>query len=433
MINIIFMIKRFFKLKTIGLIAAMCFPLIAFAVTQKEMEQARTIAAKSYLRYANDGSGYLDDLNPTTMDELEASLKTKEKENIKAFKAIPVPSDYQNWDKDKLVEYWAVTAFQNKGLLEKGRGGRIRARSLINKMTIAPPQKENSVAQAAKADNVAVQNTSSVPTADTANNPVSQLDSLKAREKALLSEEEILDDEDINVDKAYNYTWVYIMILVILVGVVVALVVYAANVMKRNGSSVMGIGKDNRNVQQNNEALEHLESTIADKDVEISMLKKKLEAAEQKNADFKKKLDSLTEEITILKSARSSVPTENHKKEEPSAENVSAKSNLRTIYLGRANNKGIFVRADRTLNVGHSVFILDTTDGFSGSFRVADSPAAWSLALSNPEEYLATACNGHNLMDTSDAERIVTETAGTAVFEGGCWRVIRKARIRYLS
>ena len=71
------MINKNLKFKLVALITLLSFPLLSYGVSQKEMEQARTIAAKAYLRYANDGSGYLDDLNPTTMDEREASLKTK--------------------------------------------------------------------------------------------------------------------------------------------------------------------------------------------------------------------------------------------------------------------------------------------------------------------------------------------------------------------
>ena len=79
--RLIYILTLFFLLGT---------PFTASAVTDKEMEQARTIATKAYLRYANDGSGYLDKLNPKTMAELEKNLKPKEKENLKAFKAIPV-------------------------------------------------------------------------------------------------------------------------------------------------------------------------------------------------------------------------------------------------------------------------------------------------------------------------------------------------------
>lgn len=408
-----------FNLRFLPLIVLMLLPMFAGAVTQKEMEQARTIAAKAYLRYANDGSGYLDDLNPTTMAELEASLKNKEKENIKAFKAIPVPSDYGSWDKEKLVEYWAVTAFQDKGLLEKGRGGRIRARSQINKMNIAAVAPAETTKPAAQ---------SQAPAPSAAENVGQAADSLlnnpEVLDPELQQQEEDLDN--LNIDKATNYTWVYIMVLGILVAIVIALVVYAANVMKKNGGNSQ---QDRQAGEAMAEAEEHYESLMADKDVEIAMLKKKLDHYSKQNTELTSKIEALMAELKALKeqSGRINKDSESTKLEEPRE----TKPVLRSIFLGRANARGIFVRADRTLNVGNSVFVLETSDGFSGSFKVADSQAAWSLALSNPKEYLESACTGHDLNDTLGVSKIVTESSGTAVFEGGCWRVIRKARIRY--
>lgn len=394
---------------------ALMLPAVALAVSQKEMEQARTIAAKAYLRYANDGSGYLDDINPLTMEELESALKPKEKENIKAFMNIPVPADYKGWDKEKLVEYWAVTAFQDKGLLEKGRGGRIRARSLINKMTVSPPAPEPVASQQ--------------PLDTTSSSPVSTPEVNALEDNA---EEEF---PDINVEKADNYTWVYIMILGILVVIVVILIVYAANVFKKTGDT-NSYGSDSSHNMEEDEEKEKYEALLADRNVEISMLHKKLETADRQNSELRSRIDSLLAEIAMLKSSYPSIKAP-EREDDPKIENVQEKVSLerklplRSIYLGRANSKGIFVRADRSLNIGHSIYILETGDGFSGTFRVADSPASWSLALSNPTEYLSTACAGYNLEDTAGVVKIITESSGTAVFEGGCWRVIRKAKIRY--
>lgn len=412
------------------LLSIFILPAMASAVTQKEMEEARTIATKAYLRYANDGSGYLDDINPTTMEELEASLKPKEKENIKAFKAIPVPTDYADWNKEKLLEYWAVTAFQNKGLLEKGRGGRIRARSQINKMTIAPPQPKTQTAPQPTANQE--QKTSVPGTPSVQGNTSAALDTLKAEEKTLLAQQEAEDEDfdDVNVEKATNYTWVYIMILAILVAIVVALVVYAANVMKKNGHQQVNHSPIHED--EDAETIENFQNILSDRDVEIAMLKKKLEASDRQNLELKTKIDSLIAELETLKSSQTANYREPQRYEDLDLEpKPQTKGTLRSIFLGRANSRGIFVRADRTLNIGNSIFVLETSDGFSGTFRVADSPAAWSLALSNPKEYLETACTGYDLDNTSSASQILTESAGTAVFEGGTWRVIRKAKIKY--
>ena len=57
-------------IKIVAFAAILLTSANSFAVTRQEMDQARTIAAKAYIRYVNDGSGYLDDLNPKTMEEL---------------------------------------------------------------------------------------------------------------------------------------------------------------------------------------------------------------------------------------------------------------------------------------------------------------------------------------------------------------------------
>ena len=415
------------SLKLFLLISVLILPALCFAVTQKEMEQARTIAAKAYLRYANDGSGYLDDLNPATMEELEASLKPKEKENIKAFKAIPVPGDYQNWNRDKLVEYWAVDAFKTKGLIEKGRGGRIRARSQINKMTLVNPatvSQELVTAQPSTPEQSQLE--SDNPSGENAGQGLQGLESIPQVDPSMIDNL----DEETEVKKASNYTWVYIMVLVILVAIVIALVVYAANVMKKSSGPKTLPATPNRNYERPAESTRQYENMIADRDMEISMLKKKLESAARQNSELKTRIEALTSELEGLKSSRRvEAPVSRPAQVSPA---TSGTNSLKSIYLGRANSRGVFVRADRSLNPGQTVFVLDTADGFSGSFRVVDSPEVFDLVLSNPVEYLGSACVGQDLDDPGQyVSRIVTEASGTAVFEGGCWRVIRKARIRY--
>lgn len=413
--------------RALVLIALFTVPSLAMAVTQKEMEQARTIATQTYLRYANNGSGYLDEVKPapTTMAELEAVLKTKEKENIKAFKAIPVPSDYASWDKDKLVEYWSVTAFKTPGLIEAGKVGRSKAAKLIKAMTVTAPQAASASAPAASSPS---------PESGKASTPetLAQADSI-AEAEINATADQMEEDAELAEEKESDHTWVYVMVLCILVAIVVGLVVYAASVFKRNGGDKnSGLRRDERE-EEDNENIERLETLLADKDMEIGMLKKKLDSASKQNSELKAKLDSLSAEIAILRGAGASRKEQEKKGEETllAEKRGSQKGTLRAIYLGRANARGIFVRADKTLNPGHSIFVLETNDGFSGSFRVANSPEAWDLALSDPREYLTAACSGPDLEDTDDVTRIVNEASGTAVFEGGCWKVIRKAKIRY--
>ncbi len=439
--------KRFIHIIT--LLAAVAFTLPTSAVTDKEMEEARTIATKTYLRYANNGSGYLDDLHPKTMAELEKSLKEKEKANIKAFKAIPVPTDYASWNKDKLVEYWSTTAFATNGLSDQGKAGKTRARKLLNAMTVSAPSAAPS--QPTPAPETPAPATAQQPEATTPANPEAtapaspKADSVAAPDPELelakieqqVIAEAALEDEA-GIRKADNHTWIYVVILILLVGVVVALVVFASNVMKKNGvrdDSAPVYPSDDAESARAIEKAERengdLRAQIASRDAKLKALTRRLEEAEQANARLTEKVERLTAQLQQQKV----VAPQPVRPTEPVAEAPRtvrpATQGTRTIYLGRANAKGIFVRADRVLNPEQSVFRLDTTDGFAGSFRVAPDPNVWNRALGNPMETLGGACVAPDLTATEGKERIVNESSGTAIFEGGCWKVIRKAKIHF--
>lgn len=59
------------------------------------------------------------------------------------------------------------------------------------------------------------------------------------------------------------------------------------------------------------------------------------------------------------------------------------------LYLGRVNGRGLFVRADRRPNPGHTIYKLETRDGLVGTFHVLDMPEVADMALNNPVEYLS--------------------------------------------
>ena len=439
--QLIYIMER--KIKLIFFILSLCFPMMAWAVTDKEMEEARVIATKAYLRYANDGSGYLDDINPKTMSELESALKPKEKENIKVFKAIANPVDYKKWDKQQLIEFWSVTAYQTKGLVEKGKLGKTRTKNLIGKMTIAAPapaapEKKENPSPATEPTEEAVKPVTDTMTASAVN--LEAPDSLANIASALDASDALMDDD--SVEKVNNYTWVYILALAILVAVVVALIVFASNVLNRNNSRGMG-GKASEGGEEAEALKEHYSEQLAEKDQEIKVLSKKLENANRQNADLKMKLEALTAEVASLRSNRHDQTRDNamrsaerretneHHSANAGEKPQSHPNPLRHIYLGRANSKGIFIRADRNLNPGNSIYLLNTKDGYTGTFRVADDPSVWQTAFKNPVEMLGHACSCHDITDTEGMTRIITESPGTAVFEGGCWKVIRKAKIRY--
>ncbi|MCM1291458.1 MAG: hypothetical protein NC201_04770 [Prevotella sp.] len=535
----------------------------AGAVTNEEMEQARTIAATRYLRYANNMSAYLDDISPKTMQELQGQLKDKEKENLKAFLAVSTPTDYASWDKEKLVAYWGGEFFKNNsGLDKKGADCYNDVKKRLGSLKVSAPGTAQPAAKTSSADAAKTTLTDGM----NSDGSVSLTDD--ATPDAGMEETAAADN---NEEKGSSNTWTYVIILGILVIVVIWLVVYASNVMKRNNNSRRNTterrkprdpedypsaapGKptpsarvvaprENRETigdsRVNDNRTRRLERELTERDAEIRRLEadlkmakgdlrhsqaeleetnRLLEESRRENGRLRSEIINLTEGIskrvdgvsTAERPARQSfhksrfapdeaavlpineearketeekeiraeerrqaeiygpkpvrnetvaeviAPVPSVKAETPSAApakqkaeerkeerrpdasghifmpRTSAPAAQRTIFLGRVNTKGMFVRADRNFNPGNSYYRLITSDGLTGSFSVINDPSVWELALVQPDEVLFNACSGPQLNETYGRNEIITQTPGKAVFEDGAWKVVKKAEIRYL-
>lgn len=440
---------RYFK--TILTVMAMAFALPAMAVTDKEMDEARAIAAKAYLRYANDGSGYLDDVKAKSMSELTGKLKEKEKENLKAFNRVKVPSDYASWDKAKLVEYWGTTFFTSPELSEKGKGARQRVKKQINAMSVSAPAPEAAAPAPAPAPETqpAAADTAAIPSADAV---AAEEQDILADQKAIMEDA----DESAAAPREESHTWVYVLVLAILIGVVIWLVVFAAKLMKKQPD-----GTPESMAADNEELRDKARKAISRKNEELEAMRVRMEEAERSEAELSRKVEALKAENRQLLEQSESLRLENTRlkgeaRAAQTAQTTRAAAQPRTpqpapaptpqpapqprretapilkvLYLGRVNSRGIFVRADRRVSPGNTVYRLDTNDGLVGTFRVVDVPEVVDTALANPEQYLRGGCNAEDFTEAAGAENIITENAGTAIFENGYWKVLRKSDIRF--
>ncbi|MDE7160296.1 MAG: hypothetical protein K2O24_05590 [Muribaculaceae bacterium] len=478
------------SLCVILLMGIMAWTFPAYGVTDKEMEQARTITAQTYLRYANDGSGYLDDLHPTTMADLQKSLKATEKENLKAFQAISVPKDYASWDKDKLVQYWSVTFFKSPGLSDKGKIGKTRVKSRLLRMSVTPPskkeepkkdepkkdepKKEEAVKEEPRAAETSENPAPAMPEELTAPDAPGEdaaasasgkeqqeerlkemaaaADSLKALEEGEQTEE--------HSRKRKDSTWIYIVILCVLVAVVVGLVFFASSTMKKSReddySDDTPEGRNRRKRLEGEIRAEVTEEAMALADSEKEMKEKAVRETEnmrqqllksrQEMAAIAAERDALARKVGALEEklkaalaaptpapapAPTPAPAAAPAPPAPKAAPAPDAAHKSKIYLGRVNSRGLFVRADRGLNLEGSVYVLETEDGFSGSYRVVRNREVWARLLENPAHWLEGGCVIRVEDSEADVASIVTDSAGTAVFENSCWRVIRKAKIHF--
>lgn len=427
----------------------------AHAVTQQEMDQARAIAAKYYVRYTDNLSGYLDNYTPASMSELEGKLTSDtDKEIFNQFKKAGSPTDYASWDKEKLVNYWSGTFFTenlsrldskaaNNGLCKK------EIKTAISALTISAP-----AAPEPESRQPADQRSLSEMIADS----LAALDAAKKQQELSAVEDQIEETQDsIAEEEALpaekeqkSGTWVYVMILAILVVVVIFLVAYASKTMKGQAKEPKPKAKPREEefapmapasrLNDDTRLREKYAESLASKAEEIRSLTRQISELEMLNTDLKDENLRLKREIDRLKKRYAeefvapAAPTRNSYDHEPVKEEREEEEEFESvgeIFLGRVNTKGIFVRADRRPVDGQSVYELTSVNGTSGLFSIIKNPRVEARLLEEPGKWLSGGCFAKDIFDTEGRTSIITEVPGKAVFADGAWRVESKARISY--
>lgn len=454
--------KYIFKIFMIAV--AMVTAIPSFAVTDKEMEAAKTMAAKHYLRYSNNGSDYLDKMNPTSMAELTSGLKAKEKENIKSFNAVSVPKDYASWDQAKLVEYWSSTFFKSPGLKEDGKKCLGILAKNLKKIKVGAPEPKNETPQKTAASEPAAESGKDSKAANAANSPAnstaptSSQDNITPADDTALAEAQALEIEAAQAQaaadaglmeerpqKSSNTGW-YIAILVVLIGVVIWLVMYASKSMKETGVSLADKKAGEKEIREAKKAAkeelnkmrEQYASSLTSKNDELKQLKSKCEALESQLAAAKRENEAMRRDLEAVRSQKTQ--SSQRPAQQPAARAAASSASSApkvgglppVVYLSNVNQKGLFTKASRSLNVDSSVFYMDIPDGHHGVFRVADNPEILDRLLSDPKHWLEGGCDIDNPEDADIATEIVTMHTGEAVFVDKSCRVTKKARIKFI-
>lgn len=441
-------ISKALKILSLALVASAGFN--AGAVSTSEMDQARAIAAKFYIRFADNGAGYLDNWTPSSMSDLEAKLANdKDRNLLSQIKSIPLPSDFASWDKAKLAEYWGGTFFTDNlsKLDESGASNGLakkQIRDAIGKMQVSAPQPETPAEQATAAPDDAALSEAAAADAAQAELATAQ-DAAQAAEAAAEDQEEIADAPK----PESSGTWVYVMILAILIGVVIFLVVYASRTMKGQPAPEKKAPAKSRGKERPSEPAPAYDE-VEDDDDDVIVATPRTAAAQESAtvADDTKMREKyagilaakaeeirvLTRQLSEMEGLTASLKEENRRLQEEVEALQNARDDAddsRRIFLGRVNSRGVFVRADRHAVDGQSIYVLTTTSPTSGKFKLISNPVVAEQVLDDPAKWLSGGCFARDIYATEGHERVVTEVPGTAVFSDGAWRVEQKAKIRY--
>ena len=405
----------------LSLIVSVVVASSAWGVTREEMEQARTITAQAFLRYMNNGSDYLDKLDPVKVSDLKNSLKTKEKENIKIFESIEYPKIevYSQWSKDDLLKYWGTDFWNDSRIPAHCKGARVRVKSKIGAMNVGAEaiKSQETTATLAEADNAASEAQRVLDSIKMADSIATEVAILEASNDvvqedfasdSIAAEESAIEEEE-TVKSKSSPTLIYSLILIVLVVIIAALIVYAVKGIQKSGKQDVKRDKNE-------------ETDSADEeDDDNHIYKETLDEKDREIASLKAEIDRLNNVILRMNDRISDAISEISPNQRPT----------RTIYLAYANSKNVFVRADSVYNEDYSIFKLVTSDGITGSFSVIDNPIANKLALSLPISILKNSCQSEDMHHDNWCKQIITENAGTAIFENGRWIVKRKADINF--
>lgn len=405
----------------LSLIVSVVVASSAWGVTREEMEQARTITAQAFLRYMNNGSDYLDKLDPIKVSDLKNSLKTKEKENIKIFESIEYPKIevYSQWSKDDLLKYWGTDFWNDSRIPAHCKGARVRVKSKIGAMNVGAEaiKSQETTATLAEADNAASEAQRVLDSIKMADSIATEAAILEASNDmvqedfasdSIAAEESAIEEEE-TVKSKSSPTLIYSLILIVLVVIIAALIVYAVKGIQKSGKQDVKRDKNE-------------ETDSADEeDDDNHIYKETLDEKDREIASLKAEIDRLNNVILRMNDRISDAISEISPNQRPT----------RTIYLAYANSKNVFVRADSVYNEDYSIFKLVTSDGITGSFSVIDNPIANKLALSLPISILKNSCQSEDMHHDNWCKQIITENAGTAIFENGRWIVKRKADINF--
>ncbi|MDE5997816.1 MAG: hypothetical protein K2G77_06370, partial [Muribaculaceae bacterium] len=251
--------------------------------------------------------------------------------------------------------------------------------------------------------------------------------------------------------KSSNTGW-YIGILVILVGVVIWLVMYASKSMKETGAALSENKAGEKEIreakrvakEEQNKMREQYANSLISKNEEIKQLKsqaetleKELDSARRESDALRRELNNAKRELSDLRHGHSEQPATTSV-QKPQTEQKPQASKARpgalppVVFLGYVNQRGLFVKAFRTLNVESTVYRMDIPDGQHGLFRVVNDPDILDRLLSDTSQWLEGGCVIENPEDADIAVEIVTLQPGEAVFADNTCRVTKKARIKFI-
>jgi hypothetical protein len=100
----------------------------------------------------------------------------------------------------------------------------------------------------------------------------------------------------------------------------------------------------------------------------------------------------------------------------------------KNVFLAAPTSDAIFIDYSDELQIGKSLYVLNTKDGHNGYFKIIESKDAFATVLISFTSFVKPVCKVIGSLNDK-IESIKTIQQGTAVKEDGVWKVTKKAEI----
>ena len=153
------------------------------------------------------------------------------------------------------------------------------------------------------------------------------------------------------------------------------------------------------------------------------------ENKEEENNSLGFTTEELVERIGALETKVASLEALLADYEELKSTIAKAPQRVSKLYLDAPLQDGSFSTFSSEEHVGKSLYVLETQDSKTGTFRVLESNDALATLLISTSQFVKPVCK---LVDSKVRmpQRIVTVEEGQAIFVDGVWKTIQKAVVR---
>lgn len=169
---------------------------------------------------------------------------------------------------------------------------------------------------------------------------------------------------------------------------------------------------------------------VAELNERIGRLEEAIKKSQRQTAKLAARLDEAEKRLAEWESRAATADEQPCCPEQAATDHAPATPATTTLYFSAPTPDGVFTAPSASEQTGSSIYTLTTTDGVSGQFAMLDSQDAIATASISLSQFVKPACRIRQSVN-GVPRSVTTVEPGTAVCDGGKWKIAQKAVIDF--